>query len=255
MQMKEVATMARLPESFLRLCRGLLPGAVLMCRLAGYNLKIIFVQRFFYFLLAAIGFFVVVVGINLSAGRELNPEMLYNLLLVPGLLLVFYPAVFGVQNDADAQMLELIFGIPDYRYKVWLFRLLLCFAVTAAVLLCLCGACVVLHVHLPVLGMAFHLCFPVFFWGSLAFLFSTLMRNGYGAAILLVLAGLGSWLLSGSLAGSQWNIFLNPYAVPQGSRELVWDSIVRANRVVLAAAGVLAILWGIRNLQRREKFI
>ncbi len=247
--------MLKLPKSLLLICKGLLPGLALIGRLAGYNLKIIFKHQFLYFVLAAIGFFVVVVGINLSAGRELNAETLYNLLLVPGLLLVFYPAVFGIQNDADAQMLEVIFGIPDYRYKVWLFRLLLCFALTAAVLLCLCQACVVLHVHLPVLGMAFNLCFPVFFWGSLAFLFSTLMRNGYGAAIMLVLAGLGSWVLSGSLAGSQWNIFLNPYAVPQGPKELVWDSIVRANRVVLAAAGALAILWGIRNLQRREKFI
>jgi hypothetical protein len=242
-------------NSFLLFCKGLAPGAALIGRLAGYNLKIIFKHQFLYFLLAAIGFFMVVVEINISAGRELSPSILYDLLLVPGLLLVFYPAAFGIQNDADAQMLEVIFGIPDYRYKVWLFRLLLCFTLTAAVLLCLCQACVVLRVHLPVFGMAFHLCFPVFFWGSLAFLFSTLMRNGYGAAIMLVLAGLGSWVVSGSLAESQWNIFLNPYAVPQGPKELMWDSIVRANRVMLAVAGGSAILWGIRNLQRREKFI
>jgi hypothetical protein len=242
-------------KSFLLVFKNLLPGIVLIGKLAGYTIKIIFMQRLLYFMLAAIGFFAVVVGINVSAGRELNPEVLYNLLLAPGLLLVFYPAAFGIQNDADAQMLEIIFGIPDYRYKVWLFRLVLSFALTAAMLLCLCFACTIVHVHVPVFGMAFHVCFPVFFWGSLAFLFSTLMRNGYGAAIMLVLAGLGCWVLSGSLTTSQWNIFLNPFAVPQGSKELVWGSIVRANRIMLAAAGIGAILWSMRNLQKREKFI
>lgn len=249
--MKADGTMAKLSDTIKRVRTAL----SLIGRLAGYNFKIIFMQRFFYFLLAAIGFFIVVVGINVSAGRELGPETLYNLLLIPGLLLVFYPAAFGIQNDADAQMLEVIFGIPDYRYKVWLFRLLLSFALTAGVMLCLCIACTTVHVHLPVFGMAFNVCFPVFFWGGLAFLFSTLMRNGYGAAIMLVLAGLVCWVLSDSLAGSQWNIFLNPYAVPQGSKELVWESIVRTNRIVLAAATVLTLVWGARNLQQREKFI
>jgi hypothetical protein len=227
----------------------------IIARLAAYNFKIIFMQRFFYFLLAAIGFFIAVVGINVSAGRELGPETLYNLLLIPGLLLVFYPAAFGIQNDADAQMLEVIFGIPDYRYKVWLFRLLLSFVLTAGVLLCLCTACTAVHVHLPVAGMAFNACFPVFFWGGLAFLFSTLLRNGYGAAIMLVLAGLGCWMLSGSLTGNQWNVFLDPYAVPAGPKAVVWDSIVRTNRILLAGSTILAIVWGVRNLQQREKFI
>jgi hypothetical protein len=234
---------------------GLSRQAALVARLAGYNLKIIFMQRFLYFLLAAIGFFIVMVWINVSAGKELTAETLYNLLLAPGLLMVFYPAVFGIQNDADAQMLEVIFGIPDYRYKVWLFRLLLCFALTGAMLLCLCRACTVLHATIPAFGMAFHLCFPVFFWGAMAFLFSTLVRNGYGAAIMLALTGLGCWVLSSSLATSQWNVFLNPYAVPQGSRELLWGTIVRNNRIILVAAILMAILWGMRNLQRREKFI
>ncbi|MBT5038974.1 MAG: hypothetical protein HOM52_10725, partial [Rhodospirillaceae bacterium] len=51
-----------------------------------------------------------------------NAATIYYFLLVPGTLLVFYPAAYSVQSEVDAGMLETLFGIPDYRYKVWLAR-------------------------------------------------------------------------------------------------------------------------------------
>ncbi len=45
--------------------------------------------------------------------------------MFPCVLLVFYPAVFGIQNDEDSRILEILFGIPDYKYKVWGVRLLM----------------------------------------------------------------------------------------------------------------------------------
>lgn len=32
---------------------------------------------------------------------------------------IFYPAIFGMQNDVDNRILEILFGIPDYKCKVW----------------------------------------------------------------------------------------------------------------------------------------
>ena len=52
----------------------------------------------------------------------------YELLIFPGILLIFYPSVFGIQNDDDSRMLEILFGIPNYRYKVWLVRLVMIYA-------------------------------------------------------------------------------------------------------------------------------
>ncbi len=52
-------------------------------------------------------------------------EDIYGLLAFPAILLVFFPSVFGIQSDADQRTLEIIFGIPDYRYKVWLVRYLM----------------------------------------------------------------------------------------------------------------------------------
>jgi hypothetical protein len=63
--------------------------------------------------------------INATQGRGGTPnsERLYNYLLAPGILLVFYPAVYGIQRDQDTRMVETLFGIPDYHYIVWLTRL------------------------------------------------------------------------------------------------------------------------------------
>ncbi|MCK7542107.1 MAG: hypothetical protein MZV63_70120 [Marinilabiliales bacterium] len=52
-----------------------------------------------------------------------------------GILLVFYPSVFGIQNDQDARTIEILFGIPNYRYKVWLVRILLIFIIAFLIML------------------------------------------------------------------------------------------------------------------------
>src|SRR4030067_3442786 len=83
------------------------------------NLKIIFANNFFFFLLAAFLFFIFVTLIILF-GSDANPtdESVYYLLLFPGILLIAYPTIFGIQNDADSRTLEVLFGIPNSRYKV-----------------------------------------------------------------------------------------------------------------------------------------
>ena len=89
-----------------------------------YNLKIIFAGRFIWFLLAAFAFFLFFAIQTVMNRGILSEGIVYNLLIFPGILLIFYPSVFGIQNDDDSRMLEILFGIPNYRYKVWLVRLL-----------------------------------------------------------------------------------------------------------------------------------
>jgi len=224
-------------------------------RLIRYNLKIIFASKFVYFSLAAFAFFLVVTLIGLFSDANPTPGSVYYLLLLPGLLMVFYPTVFGIQNDMDARMMEIIFGIPNYRYKVWLVRLVLVYLLVFVILLVLSFACALALVRLPVLEMAGQLMFPVFFLGSLAFLFSTLIRNGNGTAVVIVILGVTFWISGGALAQSSWNVFLNPFLLPSDMNETVWAEIAFENRLMMAAGIVIAILWGVFNLQRRERFV
>ena len=54
---------------------------------------------------------------------------------------------------------------------------------------------------------------------------------------------------------NEWNIFLNPYALPNYLNEAMWKEMLFYNRLYLAIGTILAILAGIFKLQDREKFI
>ena len=92
-----------------------------------YNLKIIFANKFIWFLVISFVAFIAFSILFIWEGNTIDESTIYGLLLFPGLLLIFYPTVFGIQNDDDSRMLEILFGIPNYRYKVWLVRLAMIF--------------------------------------------------------------------------------------------------------------------------------
>ncbi|MDZ7372842.1 MAG: hypothetical protein ONB23_02635 [candidate division KSB1 bacterium] len=229
--------------------------ADLVSRMARYNLKIIFGNKFPLFFLAAVAFFLLLNGIFVFSDAAPSPGLVYYYLLFPGLLVVFYPSTFGLQSDVDVRMIEILFGIPDYRYKVWLVRLVMMFVLALATLLALGALASLTVMPVAVLPMAVQVMFPVVFWGSLAFMLSTVLRSGSGTAVVMVALGIGCFLAAEPLAASKWNVFLNPYQIPSGLNEVVWASLVAQNRLYLTAASLLAILFGLRNLQKRERFI
>lgn len=220
------------------------------------NLRIIFANKFIYFLLAGFGFYLLLVTIGLfDADWYPEQEDVYYMLLFPGLLLIFYPTAFGIQNDMDSRMLEMLFGIPNYRYKVWLVRLAIVLLVVYGMMLFLCFLSIYTIIDIPVFETAFQLMFPIFFLGCVSFMISVLVRNGNGTAAIMVLIGLVFWISSGILDRSAWNIFLNPYDFPQDVYISVWDETIFYNRLYLVIGSILTILGGLFRLQKREKFI
>ena len=226
----------------------------MVLKFSRYNLKIVFANKFIYFLLAAFIFFLGVTAIILFSGdSDPGPEDVYNLLLFPGILLIFYPTAFGIQNDVDTRMIEILFGIPDYRYKVWMARMALIWFIVFFFVVILTLLSYVAIIPVPVVPMVFQMMFPVFFIGCLSFMFSTLIRNGNGTAVVMVTIGMAFWIAAEPLSQSRWNLFLNPFQ--DHSNQVVWASIILKNRIYLTAGSVLAVLYGLLNLQKREKFI
>ena len=224
--------------------------------LARYNLKIIFANKFWYFVLAAFVFFLIVAAIAIfDDDMSLNKSTVFYQLLFPGILLVFYPTVFGIQNDVDSNMIETLFGIPNYSYKVWLSRMALMWGVVFVLLFVLTVLSSALIAYVPLVSMVYHLMFPIFFIGSLAFMLSTLIRNGNGTAVIIITIGVIFWIFAGNVERSRWNIFLNPFLEPGRMDVTLWASIVLKNRVFLTAGTLLSILFGLLNLQKRERFV
>lgn len=224
-------------------------------RMIRYNLKIIFAGRFIWFLLASFAFFLFFAIQTVWNGEALTDGTVYSLLIFPGILLIFYPSVFGIQNDDDSRMLEILFGIPNYRYKVWLIRLLLIYVLIFLITILFSAVASVLLYKIDVLEMAYQLMYPIVFMGSMAFMFSTVIKNGNGTAVLMVLIGVALIILQDAVERTQWNVFLNPFQIPNNFNEIIWQGLITKNRIFLGTGMIVFILYGLYNLQKREKFV
>ena len=228
---------------------------ILISRIIRYNLKIIFAGRFFLFLLAAIVFYVFFMVVSVFDNVEINIGFMYEITFFPALLLIFYPMVFGIQRDDDARMLEILFGIPNYRYKVWLVRLVMIFSLVFVLLILFAALGSYLLYPIEPVRLAAQLLFPVCFLGSLAFLLSTKIKNGNATAVVMVILGFFLTIFSEIVEDTLWDIFLNPFGSPRQYTELAFQQIIWKNRVFLSVGSLVFILGALLNLQNREKYI
>ncbi|MFV0290057.1 MAG: hypothetical protein ACK5IJ_04050 [Mangrovibacterium sp.] len=220
-----------------------------------YNFKIIFGGKFVWFIFAALALYLLIAVIAIYDGDIPHEKFVYNNILIPAILLIFYPMTFSIQNDLDAGILEILFGISNYRYKVWLVRLLMVFFIVFLLLIGFSLLSDYLLVSIPIIEMSAQLMIPIFFLGNMAFWLSTVIKNGNGTAVVVIVIGVMLSIASKQLSNTMWDIFLVPFSVPDGVSELLWGNIILKNRLFLAIASIVFLLGGLYNLQRREKFI
>jgi hypothetical protein len=220
-----------------------------------YNLKIIFGNRFIYFLISAVVLFLFIIVLNLLNGEAISEAGVYRILILTGALLLFYPSAFGIQSDKDSRTLEIIFGIPDYRYRVWLMRLILINVITFLILIILSFLLYYSLLHFSIFRMNIQVFFPLLFLGFLTFFLSTVLKSGNGTAAVMIILGVVFLILSENFGRSYWNIFFNPYANPSDISEMVWKSLEVKNRIFLVSGAIVFLLGGMMNLQKREKFL
>ena len=229
------------------------PGILAFVR---YTASQVFAGKFIYFVLLALGLFCTFVVVNaLQEEVPPNAASVYYFLLVPGLLLAFYPSAYAIQSDADARMLETLFGIPDYRFKVWLARHLVQQLVIAAILLLLALLCDFALAPLPVGSLVFHLIFPIGFLSSVGFMFAALFRSGNGAAAVMLMATLAFWILHEAVGGTRWSIFINPFDATDAGDYFARRAEVYYSRAYLLAGIGLTTLLALLRLQDRERFV
>ncbi len=228
---------------------------LLVYKLSTYNVKVIFANKFVYFVLAAFLFFAFIILITILDDPDFNEAVIYGFLVFPGLLLIFYPMAYGIQNDDDSKMLETIFGIPNYRYKVWLVRFVLAIGVAVTILFVLGTIANITLYRFSILPMLGQVLFPILFISALAFMLSTLIKNGNGTAIVVVIVSFIFFIFAEPLEYSPYNVFLNPFSEPGEISEFIWQTIIFKNRLYLIIGSALCMLYGIYNMQFRERFV
>jgi len=223
--------------------------------LARHNLRIIFGGRFVYFLLASLIFFLVVGTITALDNEYIWLSEIYGLIAFPAILLAFYPSVFGIQSDADQRTLEIIFGIPNYRYRVWLLRYLMILVLVFLMLFPFAGLSWYLLVSFPFMAMIGHVMVLVLFTSSMSFAVSTIVKNGNATAVIMIIFGLVFLILSDEMDESKWNIFLSPFQESDRVNSVVFAETLRQNRIILGISSLVFLLLAMLNLQNREKFL
>lgn len=221
-----------------------------------YNAFHVFSGKFIYFLaLALILFLTVIVIYSLDEEAPPGAAAVYYFLLVPGVLLTFYPAAYCLQNDTDSRMMETLFGIPDYRFKVWLVRNLVQHLVVASLIFVLTLFCRYLLAEFEILPMLAQVMFPILFIGSLGFMMATLTKSGNGTAVVMVVFIMFFWIAAAGMEGSRWNLFHNPYTMVEDMMVPIWQETTFYNRVYIIFGTITALLMALLRLQNRERFI
>jgi hypothetical protein len=228
---------------------------ILIQKMILYNLRIVFANKFIWFLAGSILFYLGLSVIYVFSEDISRMEDLYGVFIFSGILLVFYPSVFGIQNDQDARTIEILFGIPNYRYKVWLVRIILIFVIAYLIMFVFTFLSSVLIVKFNIVRMTTQVMMPVLFLGMMSFMLSTVIRNGNGTAVVMIIFGLFFLILGDILSKSQWNVFLNPFDPAYGVSETTWAIITMKNRIILITGTLLFLLAALFNLQKREKFM
>lgn len=180
--------------------------AQLIARVIKLNFRIVFANKFIWFLVASIGFYILLSAIYIFNESQMKMEDMYGILLFCGILIIFYPAVFGIQNDQDARTIEILFGIPNYRYKVWLVRILMMFLLAFIAVAVFATISSTLIVRFRILNMTSQVMIPILLMGTMAFMASTFIRNGNGTAVVMIIFGLLFFALSDAIEQSRWNV-------------------------------------------------
>jgi hypothetical protein len=235
--------------------KNLISSADFVYRMITYNLRIIFANKFIWFLAGSVLFYLGLSVIYVFDNDVTRMSDLYGVFIFSGILLVFYPAVFGIQNDQDSRTIEILFGIPDYRYKVWLVRIVLIFLIAFIIMLGFTYLSSVLIVKFNIFTVSAQVMLPVLFLGMMSFMLSTTIRNGNGTAVVMIIFGLFFLILNDPLRRSMWNVFLNPFRPAYDVSETAWVIITLKNRIFLSVGSVLFLLAALYNLQKREKFM
>lgn len=223
--------------------------------LAKYNLKIVFGGKYLIFIAISLLFFCYFMFMSAYSGSQLSEETVYNQIIFPALLLIFYPTVYGLQKDEESKILEILFCIPNYMYKVWLLRLAFVFLECFATLILFSCFAHLLLCPIDIFKMAWQVMFVVFFSGSLAFYLSTAIKGGNGTAVAFIFIMAILMIIGSSFDTSMWNILINPFKEENYIHPAVWEATLTNNRLLLTISSFGLLTLSLGNLQRREKLL
>ena len=182
-------------------------------------------------------------------------QALFVLVEIPGTVLAIYLTMDLVAGERDRNTLEILFSTSISHYGIWAVRMVSVYAVLAVTLMAMSGLAYIFFAEFPYLWGGLNALVPAFLIANLTFYLAVTFRSSNTAG-MFALAGLVGVLLSPeALRSTVYFLFLNPFVLPMGVDEAVWEETVLLNRLGIAGLGALLLLFALRRMESRERLL
>ncbi|MFC1724393.1 hypothetical protein ACFL4T_02110 [candidate division KSB1 bacterium] len=222
------------------------------------NIKLLFTNKFFYFILGIILYFGFVCTINYFSdpGDSMPGYAIYiALIFIPMSVLTVFLSAYMLPGEMENNTLESLFSISGSIYKVWIIKISVMYIAISIMILILEILSYFMIADFPFFYTFFMSLFPLYFIGGLTFYFAVKFKSYAAAGILTGIIMILISFVTEPLQFSKFFLYINPIAKPRDINNYVWTRTLVENRVGMLVFGSLLYYLGLNKLKFREKFM
>ena len=182
-------------------------------------------------------------------------EALIALVEIPGTVLAIYLTMDLVSGERDRNALEILFSTSISHYGIWTVRMTAVYAVLSATLLAMSGLAYVFFAEFPYIWGGLNAFVPAFLIANLTFYLSVSFRSSNTAGMFSLGAIVLVLLSSRPLRNTVYFLYLNPFGLPMGVDDAVWEETVLLNRLGIVGLGALLLFFALRKMELRERLL
>ena len=182
-------------------------------------------------------------------------EALFVLVELPGTVLAIYLTMDLVSGERDRNTLEILFSTSISHYGIWTVRMAAVYAVLAATLVAMSGLAYLLFAEFPYIWGGLNAFVPAFLIVNLTFYLSVSFRSSNTAGMFALGTIVLVLLSARPLRNTVYYLYLNPFSLPIGVDDAVWEETVLLNRLGILGLGALLLFFALRKMESRERLL
>ncbi len=219
--------------------------------------KVLFSGKFIYFISFAILYdiFLIIIMNFTDAGAMPVEVAFYMMNLVPTLILTVYLSMTVVSFEKENNTIETMFAVPGSPYKVWIYKLLIMYALILFIQFILVLIVFFFVGDFSFFSMLFHAYVPIFMVANMTFYFSTKFKSGYAAGLISLIVLFFNFILADAVDDTAWFLYQSPFNKPNDLDPELWNNIMFYNKFGIILLGFMFLYLGLRKLLVREPFI
>ncbi len=227
-------------------------------RILRLQAQILFFNRFYWFIAAIFGYFVIAYIINYKSdmiNRLSQNDVLLALFMIPFAVLAILLNMQIISREKDNRTLEVMFTTSGSRYKVWILRVTTLNLILLSISIFFSTFVFFTFTEIEIIATGFHAFVPTFFIGSMTLYFAVKFRSGFAAGMLVGGFIMLHFMFTEVLEDTKYSLFFNPYDIPRRLDPETWSLWMWQNRITVLLLGCFLQFLALRGLENREKML